>query len=201
MHDAVPALLVVSFTSMLLLGSCGLLDNTEQAERSTADSTYVRATLNGEEKWSGEPDAAFSPRGRIDRWLSISADSVDDENFPRTENLGFSLPFQDAGNYFLTPTQYEITEGWTRTSGSSFYESDGDVLLASYTATSDTSANKLTITDYDSTEIIIEGLFRTTAVVDSADREEEPGEPPRRRPDTLCFTNGEFRVEVRDVRE
>jgi len=37
------------------------------------------------------------------------------------------------------------------TLGVSYYEADGDVLISSYHATDDTSANQLTITSYDST--------------------------------------------------
>lgn len=47
----------------------------------------------------------------------------------------------------------------------------------------------------------MEGTFRTTVVVDADDRVSEPGEPPRRRPDTLRFTDGRFRVVVEDRRE
>lgn len=201
MHEAHSRLFLAALVTSLLLGSCGIVESEEGAKESTSDSTYFRATLNGEEEWSGEPDAAFSQQGRIERWLSISADSVDEKNFPRTENLGFAVPFQNVGNYSLSPTEYDISEGWTRTSGANFYESDGDALLASYNATNDTSANQLTITEYDSTAMVMKGTFRTTVVVDSADREDEPGEPARRRPDTLRFTDGEFRVELRDLRE
>lgn len=185
---------------VVLLGSCGVLDPGKETEEDAADSTYFRATLNGHEEWSGKSDAAFSQQGNIERWLSISADSVDKSDYPQTENLVLSVPFRNKGEYSLTPTEYEIWGG-TQTLGAHFYELDGDALLASYSATSDTSANQLTITEYDSTAMMLEGTFHATVVVDSSDRHDEPGEPPRRRPDTLRFTNGEFRVEVRDLRE
>lgn len=74
------------------------------------------------------------------------------------------------------------------------------VFIVTYSPTDDTSANQLTITSYDSTTSVMTGTFRTTVVVDSAQRVSEPGEPPRRRPDTLRFTDGEFRVRV-EVRQ
>ena len=88
-----------------------------------------------------------------------------------------------------------IEHEWDET-GSAYYENDGDVLIASYHPTEDALANRLTITSYDSTTGALEGTFRTTVVVDSAERVSEPGEPARRRPDTLRFTDGEFRVKV-----
>jgi len=90
--------------------------------------------------------------------------------------------------------------GISRILGSSYYEKDGDVIISSYHATDDTSANQFTITSYDSATGMMEGSFRTTVVVDSSERETEPGEPPRRRPDTLRFTDAEFRVRVEDRR-
>jgi hypothetical protein len=95
----------------------------------------------------------------------------------------------------------ELDDGRSRISGASFYVNEGDVLLSTYSPTDDTLDNQLMITSYDTTTGIMEGTFRTTVVVDSADRESEPGEPPRHRPDTLRFTNGEFRVEVEDRRD
>ena len=87
------------------------------------------------------------------------------------------------------------------TGGGFFSENDYDVTISSYSATDDSSVNRLTITKYDSTTGVLEGTFRTTVVVDSAERVSEPGEPPRRRPDTLRFTDGEFRVKTRDLRD
>ncbi len=92
-------------------------------------------------------------------------------------------------------------EGYnTHYTGSRFHEAESDALFASYHSTDDTSTNQLTITSFDSTTGLMEGTFRTTVVVDSADRVDESGEPPRRRPDTLRFTDGEFRVKVEDQR-
>jgi len=198
MKDALLGLLVAGHTGLLLLGSCGLMGNGEE-EKTKADSTYFQATLNGEETWSGRPDASFSDQGRVD-WLVVFGDSVY-EGQSYKEGLGFSLPYEGSKAYSAVNREVEIEKNRTRMAGVSFSVKDWDVILSRYHATDDSSSNQLMITEYDTTSGIMEGTFRTTVVVDSADREPEPGEPPRLRPDTLRFTDGEFRVKVRDLRD
>ena len=182
-------------TAVLLLGSCGLFgadDDGEEVE------SYFRATLNGGEAWSGEPDAAFSEQGPY-LWLAIGTDSVYADFY--RESLTLAMPYEGPGEYPLVPAEYDTGEGGIRTAGASFYESDDDVQVARYYATADSSANHLTITRYDSTRAIMEGRFRTTVVVTEDDRVSEYGEPPRRRADTLRFEDGTFRIKVRDLRK
>ncbi|MGI9176036.1 MAG: hypothetical protein ACR2GR_12035 [Rhodothermales bacterium] len=182
---------------VLLLGSCGLFGADDDGDGEEVES-YFRATLNGEEAWSGKPDAAFSQQGPY-LWLAIGADSVYDDFY--RESLTLATPFEGPGEYTLVPVEYDTGAGGIRTAGATFYESDDDVQVARYRATADSSANHLTITSYDSTAGILEGRFRTTVVVAEDDRISEPGEPPRRRADTLRFEEGTFRVKVRDLRK
>lgn len=77
---------------VVLLGSCGFLNRENEAKDGRADSTYFRATLNGQEEWSGKSDAAFSQQGRIESWLSISADSVDEKKFSPDGEFGVRCP-------------------------------------------------------------------------------------------------------------
>ncbi len=188
-----PALL----SAVLLLGGCALMGNDDNDESEDVRS-YFRATLNGEETWSGVPDAGLSQQGQY-AWMAIYADSVYHDY--HRERLSFAIAFEGMGEYALIPRTYKTYEGGIRISGASFHESDWDARLAGYRATEDTSANHLTIASYDSTTGILTGSFRATVVVDEDDRVDEPGEPPRRRPDTLRFTDGTFRVKVRDIRQ
>lgn len=201
MQNALSSLLLAILTGALLLGGCDL-QGSEGEEESTVDSTYVQATLNGKEMWSGRPLAGFSKQGRINPWLDVVGRLYDERFDPPIllEELTLAVPFRGVGSYSLVPKEYDLGNGWTRISLGAFAELDHDATLADYTATNDTSANHLTITRFDSTAMVMEGTFRTTVVVDSADREDEPGEPPR-RPDTLRFTDGEFCVKVKEVPE
>lgn len=196
MRNTLFSVLLAVLSGLLLLGSCGLVDG-DGGGTTKSDSTFFRAMLNGKETWSGEEIRAFFSDGvKSNRWLTISADTIHKQNYPYTESLVFVAIFKEENTYSLVETQHD----WDET-GSSYYESDGDVSIASYHPDGDTSTNRLKITRYDSTTGIMEGTFRTTVVVDSADRAPEPGQPPRRRPDTLRFTDGEFRVQVEDRRD
>lgn len=189
------SLLLTALIGTLLFGSCGLVGSDDS--NSKANDTYFRATLNGGKMWVGdEMRATFSEGENSNRWLTIIADTVHKQHYPYTERLVFVAIFEGIGTYPLTEREHELDE-----TGSAYYENDGDVLIASYHPTEGDSANRLTITNYDSTTGVLEGTFRTTVVVDSAERVSEPGEPPRRRPDTLRFTDGEFRVKTRNLRD
>jgi len=198
MKDALLGLLVASLTGLLLLGSCGGLMGNGEEEKTKVDSTYFRVTLNGEETWDGVGVAGFTGISGLD-WLQIRGGPGREENRLYMENLNISVPYQGEKSYSLTRVLRDSSQNLT--SGTSYYEKEGDVTIAGYFATDDSFANQLTITEYDTTAGIMEGTFRTTVVVDSADRESEPGQPARRRPDTLRFTDGEFRVEVEDRRD
>jgi len=197
MHDVLYSLLPAVLASTLLLGSCGLAGNDENGEKTQADSTYFRTTLNGEETWSGEGRAIMAESGGFD-WLTIVGDTLHKQIYPHNESLQLSVAYRGPRGYSLVRMMRSREPRLI--SGTSYFESDGDVTISSYHSTDDTSANQLTITSYDSTTGIMTGTFHTTVVVDSADRVSEPGEPPRRRPDTLRFTNGEFRAKVEDRR-
>lgn len=194
MRTVSSSVLPTLLTAALLLGSCGLTESNEKVEQTEADSSYIRATLNDTEEWSGKLRGYFS-KGGGDCWLTISIRNAHKDQLLYTEKLVFVVVFRGVKTYPLV----EIDREWDET-GASYYEKNGDALISSYHPTDDTSANQLTITSYDSTTSLIEGSFRTTVVVDSTDRGDEPGEPPRRRPDTLHFTDGEFRVNVEDRR-
>lgn len=181
-----------------LLGSCGLVGSGGE-KRSKKDSIYFHTVLNSGDTWTSEPKAGFAEVAGFARWLTISGDTVNSKNY-YTESLSLVVPFRGEGKYPLIEIEHQAWGG-TRSSGASFYESDGDALVASYSPTSDSTLNWIIIKDYDSTTGVLEGTFRTTLVVDSSERVSEPGEPPRRRPDTLRFTDGEFRVKVEDRRD
>lgn len=201
MRNLLSSLLFTGLTGTLLLGSCGFLDSEEDVKSVERDSTYFRATLNGGEKWSADPRGVFVDNGgEFDPMLSISGDTVHQNKFPYTEELIIFVNSKGERNYDITRTKHEI-DGNPLITGSDYCESDGDVILTHYLPTGDSSANQLTITSYDTTSGMMEGTFRTTVVVTEEDVEPEPGEPPRRRPDTLRFTNGTFRVEVDDRRD
>ena len=176
----------------VLLASCGLFGDDEEAE----PSGYFTALLNGE-PWRGEA------RGGINEasWLSIGAERHDSLSY-WLEELSFVLYFRGEDAYPLAPHDHPST---TRTFGALYVEADGDALIAAYDPT-DSAANRMTITRFDSTEGVMEGTFEVTLIVDPDDRETEPlppGVPPpmeRRRPDTLRFTEGRFYVEIFDDR-
>lgn len=197
MKDALLGLLVAGLTGLLLLGSCGLMGSGEE-EKANADSTYFRVTLNGEETWDASGTAGFSRIMGLD-WLQVRGGVDDEGDELYWEGLGLSVAYDGEGEYSLARVLRDSTQKLT--SGASYAEWNGDVPIAEYYSMDDTVDNQLTITNYDSARGIIEGTFRTTVVVDSADRESEPGERSRRRPDTLRFTDGEFRVEVKDHRD
>jgi len=181
MHDVLYSLLPAVLASTLLLGSCGLAGSGGDGEHPQADSTYLRGTLNGEEVWSGEGRAIMAESGGFD-WLTIVGDTLHKQIYPHNESLQLSVAYRGPRGYSLVRMMRSREPRLI--SGTSYFESDGDV----------------TISSYDSTTGIMTGTFHTTIVVDSADRVSEPGEPPRRRPDTLRFTNGEFRAKVEDRR-
>ena len=196
MRDSLRSLLLALLTGTLLLGSCGLAGSDGDGELPQTDSTYLRSTLNGEKEWSGKDvEVNFFNHAGL-KWLTVFGNT---SRGRYNETFGLSIIYEDVGSYPLIREKYE--DGFnTHYTGSRFHEAELDALLASYSSTDDTSANQLTITSYDSTTGIMTGTFHTTVVVDSADRVSEPGEPPRRRPDTLRFTNGEFRAKVEDRR-
>lgn len=189
------SLFLAAWAGTLLLGSCRLVGNDDQEKETEADSTYLRATLNGEEEWTAEGTRKtnfLTDAGGFE-WLTLHVAYYPGPTtrYSYREKLVFIVIYRGTGTYSLLQTDHDGQQ-----TGVSYYESEGDVPISSYHAIGDTSANKLTITSYDSTTGIMEGTFRTTVVVDSSERVPEPGEPPRRRPDTLRFTDGEFRQKV-----
>jgi len=200
MKDVLLGMTAVGLTGLLLLGSCDLLNEKREVNEQESDSTYFRATLNDQEEWSADPRGVFVDNGgKFDHMLSISGDTIHQNSFPYTENLIIFVNYHGKGRYNISGKKF-IVNGSPLITGSSYAELDGDVLISEYHPIDDTTANQMTVTTYDSTTGTVGGTFRTTVVVDSADRESEPGEPPRRRPDTLRFTNGKFRVKVEDQR-
>lgn len=127
MHDALHSLLLALLTGTLLLGSCGLAGGDDDGEPQI-DSTYFRATLNGEVVWSGRPRAGFSEIAGFN-WLQIFCDTTHQQHYPYSESLGFSIAYQGPGEYTLV----EVVRDQERplTSGASYYEADGDVLISS----------------------------------------------------------------------
>jgi len=148
--------------------------------------------LNGH-FWHGKTWQRETRAILTERKLVIAGDSAD----PQSQWHG-SLLF---GILYDGPKTYSIIRGPRDTYGAHYLELNGDVRIAEYFPTGDSSSNRLTITSFDSTTGIMEGTFRTTLVVTEEDEESEPGEPARRRPDTLRFTDGEFRVKVEDRRD
>ena len=178
-------LLLAFLTGPLLLGSCGLVGEKDAAEEPPPDTIHFQATLNGEH-WSAEPSASISGENT----LVIEGDSSDPQSF-WNEVLIFSEPFTGPKTYSLI--RGNRPEGRY---GGLYVESSGDVLIATYYPTDDSSANQLTITSYDSTTGIMTGRFHTTVVV----KENDQDNPRRRRPDRLRFTDGSFKVRVEDRR-
>ncbi|WP_103020447.1 CPBP family glutamic-type intramembrane protease [Salinibacter altiplanensis] len=129
MHDALYSLFLAGLAATVLLGSCGLVGSDEKP-KTQADSTFFRTTLNGEEIWSGKPDAAFSKQGRFD-WLALFTDSMYYPGLYR-ESLSFHTPFQGTGEYSTVEIKRKLEEGRFRTSGASFHVSDGDALVSTY---------------------------------------------------------------------
>lgn len=197
MNNSHPSLILAFFASAVLLASCGLTGSEEDEETQTG-SLYFEATLNGNEAWIGQPEAGVSRIADLN-WLQISGDTLHEDRFPYTEALVLSVAYTGPDDYTLVEVMRD--RGQSLISGSSYYEDDGDVSISTYYPTADSSANELTITSYDAATGIMEGTFRTTVVIAEDDREAEPGEPPRRQPDTLRFIEGRFRVEVEDRRE
>jgi hypothetical protein len=199
MRYALSSLFAV-WTATLLLAGCGLLADesnaTDDPEQPGPD-TYVRATLNGA-PWSAKSIAEVTESWGY-RWISLIGDTLHKSHYPYTETISFIIIYDGIKSYSLAQSEVQL-QGGTQLTGASYYEQDGDALIASYHTVGDSLKNHLTVTSYDSTSGIATGTFRTTLVVDSSDAVSEPGEMERRRADTLRFTNGEFRVDVRDDR-
>ena len=178
----------------VLLASCGLFGSEEEAEQES--SGYFTALLNGE-PWRGEARGDINEENR----LTIGAERHDSLSY-WVEGLSFSAYFRGGDAYPLGRHSHPSTR---RTFGALYSEADGDALIAVYYPT-DSAANRMTLTRFDSTEGVVEGTFEVTLIVDPDDRETEPlppGVPPpmeRRRPDTLRFTEGRFYVEIFDDR-
>ena len=187
------SLLLAALAGTLLLGSCGLIGN----EETQADSNYFRATLNGDEVWTAggttKTNRLFDANGF--EWLTLRVAHFPGPatRYAYRETLEFRVTFRGTGMYSLVEG---TPEGAYEETGSVYREGEGDVIFTRYHPTEDSSANQLTITSYDSTTGIMTGTFHTTLVITEDDEESEPGEPPRRQPDTLRFTDGEFRVKV-----
>lgn len=149
--------------------------------------TFFEATLNGE-PWSAMlHQAGLNAEGR----LTVGGQTHDGPGFWQ-ESLSFSVPFRGAGTYDAV---WGEREGGIY--GGLYAEADGDALLARYFPLPDPDTNFITITRYEFATGLVEGHFRTTFVVSPDTRVDEPGEPPRQRPDTLRFTDGRFRLVVR----
>ena len=174
-------------TLLLVTAGCGLLDN----ELPPQDpETFFTATLNGE-PWSAIAQLSGI---NIENRLGIGGTRFSQTSY-WNEKMSFSLPFRGAGTYSLVWGQREGD-----LYGGLYTESDGDANLATYYPQPDSATNYVRITSYDPDTGIMEGRFRTTVVVSPEDRLDEPGEPPRRRADTLRFTDGSFRVVIEDRR-
>ncbi len=155
-HDALHNLLLAGLASTLLLGSCGFAGHSDN-EETQVDSTYFRATLNGEKTWTAggtKGNYLFVEEGRT--WLSISGGYKPNPNstYSYTEILEFLVIFRGTGTYSLVENQPAKTNNVT---GSEFRETGGDVIYTTYSSTNDSLANQLTITSYDSTSSVIEG--------------------------------------------
>jgi hypothetical protein len=151
---------------------------------------HFTATLNGE-PWTAE----VQPSGiNSEDYFDIVGIRYSETSF-WNEQLVFSLPFRGTGSYSLVwgERQGDLY-------GASFFEVDGDARLATYYPLPDSATNYVRVTSYDPDTGIMKGRFRTTVVVSPEDRLDEPGEPPRRRVDTLRFTDGSFRVVIEDRR-
>jgi len=174
-------------TLLLVTAGCGLLDN----DPAPPDpETFFTATLNGE-PWTAE----VQPSGiNSEDYFDIVGIRYSETSF-WNEQLVFSLPFRGTGSYSLVwgERQGDLY-------GASFFEVDGDARLATYYPLPDSATNYVRVTSYDPDTGIMKGRFRTTVVVSPEDRLDEPGEPPRRRADTLRFTDGSFRVIIEDRR-
>ena len=174
-------------TLLLVTAGCGLLDN----DPAPPDpDVHFTATLNGE-PWTAEVQpSGINSEDRFD----IVGIRYSETSF-WNEQLVFSLPFRGTGSYSLV-----WGERQGNLYGASFFEVDGDARLATYYPLPDSATNYVRVTSYDPDTGIMKGRFRTTVVVSPEDRLDEPGEPPRRRVDTLRFTDGSFRVVIEDRR-
>ena len=184
--------------SAVLLASCGLFGSEEGEEaEQEAPSGQFTALLNGE-PWSSDGVLAGITK---EGWLVMEGAGRDSLSL-WNEGLILSAYFQGESTY---PLVRHSRPGTERTFGGRYHESDGDAGVADYDPT-ESEANRMTITRYDSARGIVEGTFAVTLVVDPDDREPEPLPPgvpapmERRHPDTLRFTEGRFYVEGLDDR-
>ncbi len=203
-------------TSLLALIGCGLFgaDGNEK-EGPPAEETYFTATVNGQPWEAGGGSANFTCIGDAGLVFRIGSGKRTRKLWPYHESLALSVAYEGPGTYSLVEPDDDDELRFVL--GSSYTAWDGDVPLTGYSPTDDSSANQLKITSYDpeggstkesrrasssaviETAGIVEGTFRTTVVVVPEDVVPEPGEPPRRQPDTLRFTEGRFRVGVVEV--
>ena len=183
-------LLTSTLLVVAILGvSCGCSFISNDAD-SSAPETAFTATLNGE-SWSAVAQPGSINRANV---LTIVGRNFSSDSYWR-ESLAISVLFRGTGLYSLARQ-----ERGDDLYGGSYFEADADVLLATYIPQPDSATNYVRVTSYDPNTGIMEGRFRTTVVVSPEDRLDEPGEPPRRRADTLRFTDGSFRVVVDDLR-
>lgn len=178
---------VVLLASLFVTLGCNFIGN----ESTKGDpETHFIATLNGE-RWVADVQPTVINRANRFDIVGIRNSETSFWN----EQLAFSLPFRGTGSYSVVwgERQGDLYGGL-------FFEADGDARVATYYPQSDSSDNYLTVTRYDPETGVMEGRFRTTLVVSPDDQMTEPGEPERRRADTLRFTDGSFRIVLDDRR-
>lgn len=186
--------ILLPFLALIFFG-CGILSSDDNDNNGI--DQYFRSNLNGEE-WT------VFPRATVDKELTDLA-IWGEKLYPDywRETLSIRLRFIGPGKYDMVWRRADDYDGISI--GAFYSEADYDVGIARYYARTNDTTNFMEIISYDEESRIIEGTFHLTLVIEEeweekVKRWEELGinYPKRRRPDTLFFINGRFRVLVEE---
>ncbi len=189
MNGLLLALLVAPF-----IGGCGLF-GAEEEEVERCETCFVSAYINDHSWQSQDVKGGQLPVLSGDERTLFDFCGVAREDVYR-EHLCIAWLEDNAptGNKNIAFIQ---EDGYSH--GGRFDELDWDVIISSYDATADSTANILNVESWDEERRIAEGSFEMLLTYKGT---QDPlyGPSMRRYPDTLRITDGRFRVEMEDRR-
>ncbi len=187
------------FLILLFLLSCSLLNSKEKNSEITP---VFKAEINGDSfngaLFEESAIAGITTQGEYS-YLQVFGTQYSEENYPYNEFIGMSIIYVEGATTYLTRQDtIQINDEFTRYTGGSFAESDGDAQISWYRTAGDGEGFITVETDtIKNGQVILYGTFEMTVVVDSR------ADPFSRRADedTLHITNGKYRLLLDDRRE
>lgn len=180
-----------SVSIIVAMVGCGLLGETEGQPVEPEPETYFRALVNGE-AWEGDEQQAGLMRTD---YITLSSALHHENIFPYFEEIAVWVPWHEVGEYDISRQRHDSGPHEGQYAGAVYGEVDGDVNISWYRPT-EGGEHRMAVTGYDPETGLMEGTFEVTFVIEEGQRDS----PFRRQPDTLRFTDGEFRVVVEDHR-